>query len=59
MMQWQRTLSLLKEYPDEIQYNGILADVYRGKGENQKAFDVYNKLLERNPDDPQVQLGAL
>jgi Tfp pilus assembly protein PilF len=52
-----KTLSLLKEYPDEIQYNGILADVYRGKGENQKAFDVYNKLLERNPDDPQVQLA--
>jgi Tfp pilus assembly protein PilF len=52
-----KTLSLLKEYPDEIQYNGILADIYRGKGENQKAFDVYNKLLERNPDDPQVQLA--
>ena len=52
-----KTVSLLKEFPDEIQYNGILADIYRGKGENQKAFDVYNKLLERNPDDPQVQLA--
>jgi Tfp pilus assembly protein PilF len=52
-----KTQLLLKEYPDEIQYNGIMADIYRGKGENQKAFDVYNKLLERNPDDPYVQLA--
>src|SRR5664280_270223 len=52
-----KTQLLLKEYPDEIQYNGIMADIYRGKGENQKAFDVYNKLLERNPDDPHVQLA--
>jgi predicted Zn-dependent protease len=53
----QKTQSLLKEYPDDIQYNGILADIYRGKGENQMAYDVYNKLLDRNPDDPQVQLA--
>jgi tetratricopeptide (TPR) repeat protein len=53
----QKIQLLLKEYPDEIKYNGILTDIYRGKGENQKAFDVYNKLLERNPDDPQVQLA--
>src|SRR5665811_539308 len=41
-----KILSLLKEYPDEILYNGLLAEIYRGKGENQKAHDVYNKLLE-------------
>jgi predicted Zn-dependent protease len=52
-----KTNSLLKEYPDEILYNGILADIYRGKGENKKAMDVYNQLLERNPDDPKVQLA--
>jgi tetratricopeptide (TPR) repeat protein len=52
-----KTLSLLKEYPDEIMYNGILADIYRGRGENQKALDVYNNLLERNPGDPQIQLS--
>jgi predicted Zn-dependent protease len=48
---------LLKEYPDEIIYNSILADIYRGKGDNIKAQDVYNRLLERNPGDPQVQLS--
>jgi Tfp pilus assembly protein PilF len=52
-----KILLLLKENPDEILYNGILADIYRGKGENQKALDVYNQLLERNPDDPQVQIA--
>jgi predicted Zn-dependent protease len=52
-----KTLSLLKEYPDEILYNGLLADIYRGKGENKKALDVYNNLLERNPNNPQVQLS--
>jgi Tfp pilus assembly protein PilF len=48
---------LLKTNPEEIRYNGILADIYRGKGENQKALDVYNKLLESDPDNPQVQLS--
>ena len=48
---------LLKSNPEEIRYNGILADIYRGKGENQKALDVYSKLLESDPDNPQVQLS--
>jgi len=52
-----KTLTLLKEYPDEILYNGILADIYRGKGDKDKAMEVYNKLLERNPDNPQIQLS--
>ena len=52
-----KTLVLLKESPDEIQYNGLLAEIYSGKGDNQKAMDVYNKLLERNPDNPQIQLS--
>ena len=52
-----KTESLLKEYPDEILYNGILADIYKGKGDNEKALEVYNKLLEKYPDNPQVQLA--
>jgi tetratricopeptide (TPR) repeat protein len=48
--------ALLKEYPDEVEYNGVLADIYRGKGENQKALDVYKNLLDRNPEDARVQL---
>lgn len=52
-----KTLSLLKEYPDELMYNGLLADIYRSKGDKEKAIEVYNKLLEKNPDNPQVQLS--
>ncbi|MGA2405216.1 MAG: tetratricopeptide repeat protein [Bacteroidales bacterium] len=52
-----KTLSLLKDYPDEIMYNGLLGDIYRGKGDSGKALEVYNKLLERNPNDPQIQLS--
>jgi tetratricopeptide (TPR) repeat protein len=49
---------LLKEYPDNVLYNGLLAEIYRGKGENDKAREVYRQLLERNPDDPQIQLAV-
>jgi tetratricopeptide (TPR) repeat protein len=48
---------LINEYPDEVLYNGLLAEIYIGKGENEKAREVYNKLLERNPDDPRIQLA--
>ena len=48
---------LLKDYPDEILYNGLLAELYREKGENTKAMEVYNRLMERNPDNPETQLS--
>jgi Tfp pilus assembly protein PilF len=51
--------ALLKEYPEEVLFNGLLADMYRGKGDNQKALEVYNQLLERNPDNPQIQLSLI
>ena len=50
---------LIREYPDEVLYNGLLAEIYIGKGENEKARDVYNQFLERNPDDPRIQLGNM
>src|SRR5665647_191910 len=52
-----KTLSLIKEFPDEILYRGLLADIYKSKGNNQKALDVYNKLFEDDPGNPQVQLA--
>ncbi|MCX6253759.1 MAG: tetratricopeptide repeat protein [Bacteroidia bacterium] len=51
-----KTQLLLKEYPEEILYNGLIAEIYMGKGENEKALEVYNKLIERNPDNAQTQL---
>jgi len=53
-----KTLTLKKEFPDEIMYSGLLADIYKFKGENQKALEVYNDLLERNPENPEVQLSV-
>ncbi len=48
---------LLKKNPDEILYNGLLAEIYQGMGENEKALHVYDDLIGRNPDDPQIQLS--
>jgi len=48
---------LLKEYPNEILYNGLLAEIYRGKGDNNKALEVYKQLLEKDPDNAQTQLS--
>lgn len=48
---------LIKEFPDEVLYNGLLAEIYAAKGEMEKAKEVYNNLLERNPDDPVIQLA--
>lgn len=48
---------LLDQNPDDIVYNGYLAEVYKSEGENQKAKDVYKQLIERNPDNPGIQLS--
>jgi len=48
---------LLKDKPDEISYNSLLAEVYKAKGESLKAREVYSELVERNPDDPQILLA--
>ena len=48
---------LLEENPDDIVYYGYLAAIYRGQGDSQKAKEVYNLLIERNPDNPGIQLS--
>jgi tetratricopeptide (TPR) repeat protein len=48
---------LLKEYPNEILYNGLLAEIYRGKGDNAKALEVYKQLIENDPYNAQTQLS--
>ena len=52
-----KTTLLLKVNPDDIQTNSLLAEIYRDKGEEQKAKDVYDTLLERNPDNSAIQLS--
>jgi tetratricopeptide (TPR) repeat protein len=53
----EKIMLLLKQYPDEILYNGLLAEIYRGKGEKEKAMEVYNQLIQRNPDNPETLLS--
>ncbi len=48
---------LLEQKPDELLYNGLLAEIYRGKGDKKEALDVYNSLIERNPDNAATQLS--
>lgn len=52
-----KTQTILKDFPDGILYNGLLAEIYKGKGENEKALNVYGKMLEKSPDDPRIQLS--
>lgn len=48
---------LVKQYPANILYNGLVAEIYRGKGEIENARSVYEQMIENNPDDPQTQLS--
>jgi tetratricopeptide (TPR) repeat protein len=48
---------LILKYPEEINYNGLLADIYRAKGDTTNAMEVYINLIEKNPDNAQVQLS--
>ena len=48
---------LIKDFPDELLYKGLLAEIYRGKGDNDKALDVYIRLIEKDPDNPRIQLA--
>jgi tetratricopeptide (TPR) repeat protein len=52
-----KTQTLIKEFPEELLYIGILAEIYKNKGDNTKAREVYNDLLTKEPEDPQVQLS--
>ena len=48
---------LLEQSPDVIIYNGLLAEIYAMSGERNKAADIYRRLIESNPKDPQVQIS--
>jgi len=54
----EKIKKLIAETPDEVLYNGILAEIYRSQGETEKALDVYNKLVDMDPNDPQTQMSV-
>lgn len=53
----KKTEVLIREYPNGIQYYAVLAETYRKQGEGVKAIEVYQKLLDENPGNGQIQLS--
>ena len=48
---------LIKTFPKEAKYYGILGELYQSKGENQKALQAYNDLLKIDPANAFVHLS--
>jgi tetratricopeptide (TPR) repeat protein len=48
---------LIKAYPKEAKYYGMLGEIYQDKGMNDKAFAAYNDLLKIDPDNAYVHLS--
>ncbi len=48
---------LLETDPDNIVFNGYRAGIFRKEDLPEKAREVYNKLIERNPANPAIQLS--
>lgn len=53
----KKTELLIERYPEELQYNGLLADIYRGKGDNVRAMELYRSALIKYPDNGQLQIS--
>ena len=49
---FQEIESLVQEYPMDMRYQVILGDVYLQNGKKQEAYDVYQKVLASEPDNP-------
>ena len=49
---FQEIESLVQEYPMDMRYKVILGDVYLQNGKKQEAYDVYQKVLAAEPDNP-------
>jgi predicted Zn-dependent protease len=50
----EKVMQLLENKPDELFYNGILAEIYRTKNEPEKARAIYDKLLNIDENNAQV-----
>jgi Tfp pilus assembly protein PilF len=54
----EKAKELLLKSPDEVMYNGLLAEIYRIEGEKEKAVEIYRKLLDQEPVNPQTLLSV-
>ena len=48
---------LITAYPDETRYYGMLAELYLANRENELALQTFDRLLEKNPDDPLAHIA--
>jgi tetratricopeptide (TPR) repeat protein len=48
---------LIKAYPKEAKYFGMLGELYQDKGQPDKAFNAYNDLLKIDPNNAYVHLS--
>ncbi len=48
---------LIDTNPREVRYYGILAEIYENTGNNEKALENYNKILEIEPNNGYVHLS--
>lgn len=48
---------LVKLYPDDILYYRLLASTYQSLGETDKSIDVFKQLIEREPENSEVQIS--
>ncbi len=42
---------LIKNYPTDLKYKGMLADLYLSKKDDQKANEIYNEILRQDPEN--------
>jgi len=54
---YQEIDNLVKEYPLDMRYLTIQGDVYLQNGKQAEAYEIYKKVLEREPNNPLVQIS--
>ena len=55
----EKVMTVLKNSPDNIQFNGMLAEIYQDKGEREKAEKTYTKLLSIDSTNIQTVLSVI
>jgi tetratricopeptide (TPR) repeat protein len=49
--------NLIKAFPDELRYQGLLADLYLANEMNEKAYEIYQQILAKDPNNPYAHLS--
>ena len=49
--------NLSLEYPNDLRYKVMLGDAYLNDGRNRDAYDIYNQVLEKEPENAFAQLS--